>query len=399
MKRWLAPGMVAIVVGWVAASISGTGDWGDESWPKVHALASGNVSGFLHTGSMMGPFGAIVQAPFAAIASGSGLVAYRWATVPCLLALGLVGLHLARVAGRRGASSLTQVLVAGLFLVNPLTFAAVAKGHPEELLTAALAVAAVATASEGHRYRTALLLGLAVASKQWAVIAILPVLMALPAPRFRAAVCAAAVAAILILPGLVVSPETFFKDQGNAASTGLLVTPWSVWYPTADSTVHRFEVGSTTVSGEVVEAPPLVGSLSHWLIVLLAVGLPIGLALRRGGLHLSGEDAFALLALLALMRCALDPWDNAYYHVPLLLALIGWDALSSDRLPIRGLAGAGIALLFWHWSHNLSDIAVFNLAYIAVAVSVGVMIVGSLLRRAPAATGADCGEVSDLAPA
>jgi hypothetical protein len=99
------------------------------------------------------------------------------------------------------------------------------------------------------------------------------------------------------------------------------------------------------------------------------------------------------------MRCALDPWDNAYYHVPLLLALIGWDALSSDRLPIRGLAGAGIALLFWHWSHNLSDIAVFNLAYIAVAVSVGVMIVGSLLRRAPAATGADCAEVSDLAPA
>jgi lipoprotein signal peptidase len=56
-------------------------------------------------------------------------------------------------------------------------------------------------------------------------------------------------------------------------------------------------------------------------------------------------------------------------------------------------------LVFWHWSHNLSDIAVFNLAYIAVAVSVGVMIVGSLLRRAPAATGADCGEVSDLAPA
>jgi 5-hydroxyisourate hydrolase-like protein (transthyretin family) len=38
------------------------------------------------------------------------------------------------------------------------------------------------------------------------------------------------------------------------------------------------------------------------------------------GRALSREDALALLALLLLLRCALDPNDFDYYHVPLLLA-------------------------------------------------------------------------------
>jgi hypothetical protein len=81
------------------------------------------------------------------------------------------------------------------------------------------------------------------------------------------------------------------------------------------------------------------------------------------------------------MRCALDPWDNAYYHLPLLLALLGWDAMAPSRLPLRGLAGAGFGLLFWQWSHNLSNIALFNLTYIAVAVTAGALIAVTLLRR------------------
>ena len=70
MKRWLAPGLVVIVAGWIASSISSVGDWRIESWPKVHALAQGDFSGFLHAGSMMGPFAALAEAPFAAISGG-----------------------------------------------------------------------------------------------------------------------------------------------------------------------------------------------------------------------------------------------------------------------------------------------------------------------------------------
>ena len=267
----------------------------------------GGPDGLSAHGSSIGPFGAIVEAPFVAISGGDWQSAYRLAAFPCLLAVGLVGLYLARLARRRGASSLCQALIAGLCLINPLTFAALELGHPEELLTIALVVAALATASEGHRYRAALLLGLALATKQWAVIAILPVLMALPAQRIRAGACAAAVVAILTLPSVVEAPQTFFENQGHVTSTGQLVTPWSIWYPASETVVHEFDLGSTTLRGETKEAAPLVGSLSHWFIVLLALGLPIGLALRRGRFHLSGEDAFALFALLALLRCALNP--------------------------------------------------------------------------------------------
>jgi hypothetical protein len=164
-------------------------------------------------------------------------------------------------------------------------------------------------------------------------------------------------------------------------------------------TSEHHEVGSTSFTAEVHEAPPLVGSLSHPLIVFLALGLPLALALRRGRFRLSGPDAMALLALLALLRCALDPVDNLYYHVPLLLALLGWDALSSQRLPLRGLAGTAIALLFWEWSHNLSNVQLFNYAYVAVAVAAGAIIALTLFvkpeywrQRRPGAS--DCADRS-----
>jgi hypothetical protein len=288
-------------------------------------------------------------------------------------------LYLASIARRRGASLPAQALLAALCLVNPLTVEALQAGHPEEVLTAALAVAAVASASEGRRGRTAVLLGLAVASKQWAVIAILPTLMALPGARLRVALSAGAIAVALMVPGLIASPKTFLDVSGNAAATGRVVTPWSVWYPVATVRTEVHRVGETELVAHVHEAPPLVGPLSHPLIVLLAVGLPLGLAWRRGGFGLSGADAMALLALLALLRSALDPVDNLYYHEPLLLALLGWDALdASRRMPLRGLVGVAIAFAFWHWSKNLGDVAAFNAVYVGTVAIACLLIAAAL---------------------
>lgn len=380
-RTWVPFVLVGAAAAWLASRISATGEWDTDTWPRIQALTHGNMTEFFRVDSMMGTFASVVQTPFAAISGGGVLVAYRWSAFACLMAAGLLGLYLAHVAGRRGVPTLGQALIAGLCLFNPLTIAALDKGHPEEVLTAALAVAAVATASEGHRYRAAVLLGLAVASKQWAVIAILPVLMALPSSRIRVAIVAAAIVAALTLPALIVAPESFSKVHGAAASAGSVVSPWNVWYPAAEVTSEHHEVGSTSFTAEVHETPPLVGSVSHPLIVFLAFGLPVALALWRAGFRLSGPDAMALLALLALLRCALDPVDNLYYHVPLLLALLGWDALDAERLPLRALAGTAIALLFWQWSHNLSDIQLFNFAYVTVVVAAGVSIALTLGRR------------------
>jgi len=380
-RTWAPFVLVAGAAAWIASTISATGEWDTDTWPRIQALTHGNIAEFFRVDSMMGTFASVLQAPFAAVSGGGVLVAYRWSAFACLLAVGLLGLYLARIAGRRGMPTLGQVLIAGLCLFNPLTIGALDTGHPEELLTAALAVAAIATASEGHRYRAAVLLGLAVASKQWAVIAIFPVLMALPSSRIRVAIVAGAIVAVLTVPALIVAPDTFSEVHGAAASSGRVVSPWNVWYPAAETLSEHHKVGSTSFTAEVHRSPSVLGSLSHPLIVFLAFALPVALALRRGGFRISGPDAMALLALLALLRCALDPVDNFYYHVPLLLALLGWDGLAAERLPLRGLAGTAIALLFWHWSHNLSDVQLFNFAYVAVAVAVGMTIALTLFAR------------------
>jgi hypothetical protein len=387
LRRSLPFAIVALTSAWLASTVSSTGDWLYDSWPAVHALAGGHLGTYLEAKAMMGPFATLVQAPFAHLSGGADIHAYRWAAFPCLLAAGLLGLYLASIAARRGLPQLGRFLLAGLCLVNPLTVEALQSGHPEEILTAALAVGAIATASEGRRGLAAVLLGLAIASKQWAVIAILPVLMALLGGRLRVGLAAAGIAAILVLPGVLASPGSFSEVNSNAASTGRIVTPWSVWYPVANVTTEVHHVDGTALVANVHEAPPLVGSLSHPLILVLALLIPLGIAARRKGFGLSGSDAMALFALLALLRCGLDPVDNLYYPEPLLLALLGWDAFAADRLPLRGLAGAALALLFRDWSLHLADFALYSDAYVAAMALAGTAFVAVLLRPGARFTG------------
>lgn len=379
LEKWAPYALMALLAAWLATFAGPPADWKIDAQPAVEALADGRVGDYFSAEALMGPFATLIQAPFVAISGASGEAAYPWAVFPCLLTAGLVGLYLARIASRRGAGWFTQTLIAALVLLNPLTFEAIENGHPEEVLTAALAVAAVAAAAEHRARRAALLLGLAIASKQWAVIAILPALMALPAARLRTGALAAAVAAVLFLPAVVASPSSFFGVQSQAAGTGQVVTPWSAWYPAATTETEVYFVDGEKLVAEVEDAPPLADPLSHPLIVLLALALPVAAWLRRG-VPLAASDAFALLALLALLRCVLDPVDNLYYHEPLLLALVGWDAFAARGLPLRALVGAGVALLFWRAWHDLSDPAAFNLVYLTFAFSLGLYLLSSLFR-------------------
>jgi hypothetical protein len=368
LRAGLALAPIAVISAWlVTAMISDSGDWAIDAWPAVHALGEGRVLDYLEAEALMGPVSTLVQAPFAALGSGE-LDSYRWASFPCLVAIGLLGLYLAAMARRRGASPAAGALMPALCLLNPLTIEALQNGHPEELLTAAFAIGAVATACEGHRGRTALLLALAVASKQWAVLAVLPALMALPAARLRTALWSGAILATLMAPFLVFAPESFLAVHETASQTGRVVTPLSLWYPFADVTTEVYRVGSTDLVARVHEVPAWVGVVSHPLIVVLVLALPLGLVLRRGSFRLRAVDAMALLALLALVRCAFDPVDNLYYHLPLLIALLGWDAVAGERFPLRGALGTAVALFFWSWSRNLTDVEGFNLVYVGVAI-------------------------------
>jgi hypothetical protein len=371
--------LVAILAAWLASFCGDPADWKIDAAPAVEALADGHLVDYLEADALMGPFATLIQAPLVAASGASDEAAYPWAVFSCLLVAGLVGLYLARIAAGRGAGRAAQALIAGLFLLNPITFEAIENGHPEEILTAALAVGAVAAAAEDRRRRAAILLALAVASKQWAVIAILPVLMALPAERIRTAITAAAVAALFFVPALVASPDSFLGVQSQAAGTGDIVTPWSAWYPAASSETEVYFVDGEKLVAEVENAPALADPLSHPLILLIALLVPLAVG-RRKGLPLQASDAFALLALLALLRCVLDPVDNLYYHEPLLLAVIGWDAFFARGLPLRALAGVGVALLFRTAWHDLSDPVAFNTVYLAFALGLGGALFSSLFR-------------------
>jgi hypothetical protein len=368
---------VSIWIAWTAGSVS---DWAIAGYPAVHPLAHGDVGGSLSHETLMGPFAILVEAPFSALAGGTELSEYRWASLPCLFALGCLGVYLASLARHRGASPLTQALIGILCLVNPLTFEALGNGHPEELLTASLAVGAIATASQGHRGRTAVLLGLAISSKQWALIAVLPALMALPGQRFRVGLGAIAIVALLFFPRLVASPESFTSSQNSAAHVPSVVTPLSVWYPLSTEMTERYQVGSMDLVATRHKPAELVRRFAHPLVILLSFALPPLLALRRRRLGLAAADAMALFALLALLRCILDPVDNLYYHLPFLVALIGWDALTVRGLPVRALAGSGVALFFWNWSHHLENVAAFNFAYIGM-VAAACLLIGTALFR------------------
>lgn len=374
MKRALAklwmPLLLVAISAWMALSNTSTGDYYGDTAPAVRALLHGEISAYLSARSAMGAFATLVQAPFAAIGTGR-LAEFQWATFPCLLAAAALGLYLASLARKRGVGAAAQVLIPLLCLVNPLTFEAIRMGHPEEILTAALAVGAVSVASQGHGVRAALLLGLAIASKQWAVLAIFPTLMALPSRPLRTAILAAVVVGVLMAPALVAAPDAFFGVQGNAASGGRIATIWSGWYAATPGVALHLGGGLTA---HVHRMPTWLEPLTHPLIVLLMVAVPAALWLRRGSFRLSGQEAMALLALLALARCALDPVDNLYYHVPLLLALLGWDALSGDRLPLRGLAGAAVSFALWRWSGHLGSLEAFNLAYLAIVVAAAIAI-------------------------
>jgi hypothetical protein len=355
------------------------GDWQADSWPAVDALRQGHLGDYLAAKAMMGSFSTLIQAPFAAAAGGGSLLTvYKAAAFPCVLAAGLLGLYLASLARRRGTPWLGQALIAGLCVVNPLTLAAVQGGHPEEILTAALAVGAVAAAADERRVWAAVLLGLALASKQWAVIAILPTLMALSGRRPMTGAIAIAIAAAFMLPPLVASPQSFMEVHDQAADTGSAVTPESIWYPLATSQTEVVAEKPEVLAAEVHRAPAVVGALAHPLIVLLAFAIPLLVAARQRRLHLGGSEAMALLALLALLRCALDPVDNIYYLVPVLLALLGWDAFSSRSLPLCALLGTAVAYVLREWSLQLDDVSTYNYAYIAL-FAVAAWSIGSFL--------------------
>ncbi len=178
----LVAGAASFVVGWLGLSGFSWSDYETEAEPAFDALTHGHVLEFLRLAPAYG--GSLVErAPFALLPDlwgGGHLAVYRMVAAPCLLAGAAFGVWLCARMRAAGAPALWRALAVGVCVANPMTLQALEMGHPEELLGACLCAAAVLLALRGRALLAGVLLGLAIANKEWALLAAGPVLLALP---------------------------------------------------------------------------------------------------------------------------------------------------------------------------------------------------------------------------
>jgi Glycosyltransferase family 87 len=323
-------------------------DYDNEARPAFEALVQGHALSFLRLVPAYG--GSLVErAPFALLPGlwgGGQLAVYRMVALPCLLAAAVLGVWLVAQMRSRGDQSLVRAVALGVCVANPLTLRALELGHPEDLLGGALCVAAVLLAARDRPLWAGLALGLAIANKEWALLAVGPVLIALPSRRVLCMVSAGAVAAIVLAPLALVGSSGFVAStRGTAAPPSTIFQPWQAfWFLGHHGAVVRGLFGE--IKPGYRTAPAWVGIISHPLIV--AVSLPLtALAWRRGRPQ---SDALLLLALLLLLRCVLDTWDTVYYPIPFVLALLTWESLGDQRRPaVLALSSTVLAWVSFQW--------------------------------------------------
>jgi hypothetical protein len=331
MRRALLPAGLAATL--IALTTSMGTDYPSDAAPAISALGRGDIHGFVSAKVQMGPLSILLRAPLAALAGPDSIWAYRFGALACLLALVWLGALVARRAGMG-----VGLLVATLLVANPVALEALHLGHPEELLGAALCVAAVLLARDRQLW-SAVALGAALATKQWALIAIAPVLIAAPRDaRFRLAVTAAGVAAAVIVPVALADPHAFISALDHPAFGVSAMRTGNLWGLAAISDHVSLGGGETTT---VYVTPDWLQRVAHPLVAILTLGVGAA-ALRRRAV-----DPLALLALLMLIRCALDPWDHGYYHAPFLAALVAWEVLEARRMPLlSALSAAWLGVVF-----------------------------------------------------
>jgi hypothetical protein len=359
-----AAALCSAAIAWLGLYSFAWNDYETEARPAFDALVHGHVAQFLRLAPAYG--GSLIErAPFALAAGlwgGGELAVYRMVALPCLLAAAALGVWLAARNRASGGTMLASAIAVGICAASPLALSALEEGHPEELLGGALCVGAVLLAADSSAGRqrslwAGVLLGLAIANKEWAVLAIGPVLLAVaPGCRLRC------LAATLLSAGVILAPLLIATSAGGVASSSTahalasagVFQPWQVWWffgwhgalvhAPFGIPLHGYRTG-----------PAWAATISHPLIVVVGFVLAgvLWLQRRRSTDVLTGRDALLLLALALLLRCMLDTWDIGYYMVPFMLALVAWElAGTSRRAPIITLT---VVVLPWLALHRLSE--------------------------------------------
>ena len=393
-NRLLIAAGTAVVLLFLSAAVTAEPglDYFIDAGTPIDALARGDWQEFFANQPLMGSFSLFLRAPFvAAVYHQSAPMVYMAGALPTIAALAALAFWLLRWMKRNGRSDAEQAMVAVALLLSPLSVRAIHWGHPEELLGAALCVASVIVAARGRGVVAGLLLGCAIATKQWGVLAALPALAAAPAhARVKLVAVTALTAIACTVPMLAGNPERFMQVQRAASSAdpqyildgakgsglpGAHVTPNNLYLPFAFSYEHEL--------GTIYLQDARISRLSHPLIILLAV--PLTLLLWRRG-RPGVRQALQLLALLFLARCVLDPMSLDYYHVPFLVSIAAVAAFGTARdarFALLSVAGLAIAYAVPTFSmYELSrDAYAKNAVYLAIVLPLAWVLARDLYGR------------------
>ncbi len=411
------------VMAWLGLYGFAWNDYDNEARPAYEALVHGHVLRFLTLAPAYG--GSLVErAPFALaprLWGGGQLAVYRAAALPCLLASAALGVWLLARMRLHGRSTLARAVALGVCVANPITLRALELGHPEELLGACLCVAAVllaapsasrrepslrAPASRGRDRSLAagMLLGLAIANKEWAVLAAGPVLLAVaPGRRWRCLAAACVSSAAVLAPLALASSGGFLASTRAAAAptASAIFQPWQLWWFFGHHVPLVFGIFFSHKTGYRV-GPAWTAAVSHPLV--LAAGLACAAALwpRSRRIALPEGQALLALALVLLLRCLLDTWDAVYYTLPFVLALLAWElGRRSRNPPVLALAVSALvwvsfqslpgrvspdaqAAFFLAWSLPLAVWLGLRLGALSQETTVSVF--GRLVRTSPASS-------------
>jgi len=370
----------------IALRAPGLGDYPFDAGPALSAIAHGQLAHFISHQPAMGAVSLYARAPFVALAAllhDSPVCIYRLGDLPCVLSVAFVSLWMARIAGARGTGRAGRALIVAICLANPLIGNALRLGHPEELLTASLAVGSLLAACERRVVLTAVLAGLAVASKQWALLVVCPALLVLERDRLRAGLLMAGVALASTLPMVIGSFGAFRHALEFLATPQSITTQFNWLYPISPTGTVRVSFmfgGGTSLSGHT--AAGVLSAVSHPLIIALGVLVPLIVWLAHGR-RLAAKQMLIATALVFVLRCVFDPWSQAYYHLPLLLTLVALDVSAGRELPLAGLAGAAGAFVVLDRFPDYLGSQAANLAYIATTVAAVAVLVRELRSSAP----------------
>ena len=299
-RRLVDAALIVVALAWTAW-------WVADVWPisglSWHFFVSGShdllktdgLSVYAHHPELqMGPLPLAVAGIFGVLPSSA-------AKAVALVVMTLIGLIMLALlapivpAGRRRP----RMLLAALFFLPAWTVLSVRWGHLDDVLAIAAAVCAVVAVAQRRPVLTGVALGVAMASKPWAV-GFVPLILALPRERLRAAGAALGTAAVAWLPFILGDTGTM-----SALHPPVALAPGS---------------GLRTLGarGSVVPA----WGRTVQLLLTPAAALAVAWTRRWAGV---------LLVAIAV-RMVLDPQDNAYYIGSAAMAAVVFDLLGTRSL-------------------------------------------------------------------